>query len=416
MYSEFSFTDAPYANGIPEVHLSTSGTQKYAVSILLTPYLLISGAGYQKSFSVSSIIVTVYAHSAPSQKINSTNSTTFKGILLVNLATYIKSSATIGAIPNPIYAGMQLVNGKTQPSSTVYIYSAPRAKSKSTTGIVSTLQLEFNGYQGHVSLSHTDIASKISSYASNTIEGSNRILEISIPFLVSGDTKTYSKIMVSPNLGISGNALQSSESQSAVLAPLLLQFLEKQYINNEGHPVISSTLSGDLVQAIQEIATVFPCAIYTDGYVSTVESTEYLFTHPLIVPTGSKLSKFSGLNTLILDLNFAQTASLASYYRELGSKRFSLSNMQNSVVYHEFVLPTVDSGFLPSSYTLAVPKNTVGVVITADTQIHLILTMNNGAVYDLGQNTIFILSNSVSTVQFINDLNISNAQVSYIVA
>jgi hypothetical protein len=128
---------------------------------------------------------------------------------------------------------------------------------------------------------------------------------------------------------------------------------------------------------------------------------------PIPVNLANQVSK-----TLLVDLS-CNIAS-ANRVRNVLKVRAESSNYTGTVSDQQFVLLQTAAGTTPSSNTIVAPTGNSSVIVSSDSPVHLLVTTSVGT-YDFGQNTLFVLTSPIVSVQVINDLNYSNVNVACLI-
>ncbi len=116
--------------------------------------------------------------------------------------------------------------------------------------------------------------------------------------------------------------------------------------------------------------------------------------------------------TLIMDLS----CNLASrdMARNIMRVRATSSNGTGLVLDQQFTLTQSASGQAFSTTTIEAPSGNAATVVSADNQVHVVLVTATGTL-DMGENTIFVITSPIVSVQVINDLNIANVNVACLI-
>lgn len=115
--------------------------------------------------------------------------------------------------------------------------------------------------------------------------------------------------------------------------------------------------------------------------------------------------------TLVVDLSCFIAGARST--RNVLKTRNTAQNSGGGFTQEAFELPVAATGQAPSQKVIVAPNN-VATVVSSDLPVHIILTTNNGTL-DLGLNTLFVITSSVVSLNFINDAGIGTANVNCLI-
>jgi hypothetical protein len=209
-----------------------------------------------------------------------------------------------------------------------------------------------------------------------------------------------------------GTETQRDKSSSAILEKITVNTNGKQLVAEKGQ-----LISELLVQTILKQFSVVKG--YTTFQAGELRAFLILYSHErfslnFLYP-GQKQClnidpKFNLSNSLVLDLDVLRLNDI--YTRPLKSLRFVLNNLDNQLLQQSFTLPVVT---VPASTVIDLPENCIGLVVVASSPVSIIATMPSLSVYDLGLNTMFVVTYNVKSLLISNTLNQEPVEIEYIV-
>lgn len=116
--------------------------------------------------------------------------------------------------------------------------------------------------------------------------------------------------------------------------------------------------------------------------------------------------------TLVVDLSCFIAGARTT--RNVLKTRNTAQNQNGSFMQQSFELLQAGTGQAPTQMVVTAPANNVATIVSSDMPVHIIVTTNNGTL-DLGQNTLFILTNPIVSLKFINDSNIGTTNINCLI-
>lgn len=418
-----------YSAPIPSINLSAFSLQHLTSSLTVSNSLPLSSNLLQHvisgitSSNVTEITANGFVIPIASSRILPDQEFNYSGHQHTQIGTTLYSTANIYSY------GSQRINTLGNVQSVVRLKVAPVSVINATSSIGATISIWGNSYQRIV------ISERAPSFYVNLLQHvlSNAIIIANSQILTNGLQKSAAKDSIYTVVPVLSTGYQKTISQSQQQTYLNLAWsLAKKVLSNSS--IVAPTLvKADLYQIITSFYSEF--IFSSSGYQLTssavdilsniniestakenIDSTTYITIAPSFQQlVTQQLNRYNKSNVLTVNLSLMVTDPTASLFRFIRSARVAMRPINGSSVYQKFVLPSVATTPY-SSNTLYAMEGNIGTVISADSPVHMILTMLNGNSYDLGYNTVFVISTNIYSIDFINDLNQVPVTVSWVVS